>query len=98
MKITDVEVMILALPEIMERTDGSQDTAVVRVFTDDGIAGIGEVDSSPWIVKAIIEAGQLRTFSGERSRGAQGRKPPANGLSCVRGGTIRRVKLRRHRQ
>ncbi|MFA6470727.1 MAG: mandelate racemase/muconate lactonizing enzyme family protein [Candidatus Latescibacterota bacterium] len=62
MKITDVEVMILSLPEIVERTDGSQDTAVVRVTTDEGIVGIGEVDSSPWIVKAIIEAGKSHTI------------------------------------
>jgi L-alanine-DL-glutamate epimerase-like enolase superfamily enzyme len=62
MKITDVEVMILSLPQIVERTDGSQDTAVVLVTTDEGITGIGEVDSSPWIVKAIIEAGKSHTL------------------------------------
>jgi L-alanine-DL-glutamate epimerase-like enolase superfamily enzyme len=62
MKITDVEVMILSLPEIVERTDGSQDTAVVRVTTDEGITGIGEVDSSPWIVKAVIEARKSHTI------------------------------------
>lgn len=62
MKITDVEVMILSLPQIVERTDGSQDTAVVRVTTDEGITGIGEVDSSPWIVKAIIEAPKSHTI------------------------------------
>ena len=35
--------------------DGSQDTAVVLVHTDEGITGIGEVDSSPEVVKAIVE-------------------------------------------
>lgn len=58
MKIVDVETMILALPEISEKCDGSQDTAVVRITTDEGISGIGEVDSSPWVAKAIIEAKQ----------------------------------------
>ncbi len=56
MKIIDVEAIILALPDIMERTDGSQDTVVIRIKTDEGITGIGEVDSSPWVVKAIVEA------------------------------------------
>lgn len=62
MKIVDVETMILALPDILERTDGSQDTVVVRVTTDEGITGIGEVDSSPWIVKAVIEARKSHTL------------------------------------
>ena len=62
MKIVDVETMILALPNIQERTDGSQDTIVVRVITDEGIVGIGEVDSSPWVVKAIIEAPKSHTI------------------------------------
>lgn len=62
MKITNVEVMILSLPQIVERTDGSQDTAVVKVTTDEGITGVGEVDSSPWIAKAVIEAGKSHTI------------------------------------
>jgi len=28
----------------------------IRVHTDDGFIGIGEVDSSPLVVKAIVEA------------------------------------------
>ncbi len=62
MKIVDVETIILALPDILERTDGSQDTVIVRVITDEGIVGVGEVDSSPWIVKAIIEARASHTL------------------------------------
>ncbi len=62
MKIIDVETIILALPEIQERTDGTQDTLIVRVTTDEGIVGIGEVDSSPWIIKAIIEAPKSHTL------------------------------------
>ncbi len=56
MKITDVEAIWLRLPEIDERCDGTQDTLVVRVHTDEGVSGIGEVDSSPAVAKAIIEA------------------------------------------
>ena len=62
MKIIDVEAIILALPEIKERTDGTQDTLIVRVTTDEGIVGIGEVDSSPWVIKAIIEAPKSHTL------------------------------------
>lgn len=56
MKITNVEALYLRLPEVNERCDGTQDTLVVRVHTDAGITGIGEVDSSPAVAKAIIEA------------------------------------------
>ena len=36
--------------------DSSQDTVVVKVHTQEGITGIGEVDTAPWPVKALIEA------------------------------------------
>lgn len=56
MKITNVEALYLRLPEVNDRADGTQDTLIVRVHTDAGIVGIGEVDSSPLVAKAIIEA------------------------------------------
>jgi L-rhamnonate dehydratase len=56
MKITAVETFYLRLPEIVERCDGTQDTLVVRIRTDAGITGVGEVDSAPLVAKAIIEA------------------------------------------
>src|SRR5438270_13555389 len=56
MKITRVEAVHLRLPVVNERCDGSQDTLVVKVHTDTKITGIGEVDSSPSVVKAIIDA------------------------------------------
>ena len=57
MKITDVEAIIVKQKEIELIGDGSQDTVVIKVHTDEGITGIGEVDSSPYVVKAIVEAG-----------------------------------------
>jgi len=36
--------------------DSTQDALVVRVHTDAGITGVGEVDASPTVVKAIIDA------------------------------------------
>lgn len=56
MKITDVEVIVVRQDEVKMIGDGSQDTAVVLVHTDEGITGIGEVDSAPEVVKAIVEA------------------------------------------
>src|SRR5438477_3316466 len=56
MKITRVEAIHLRLPEVNERCDGSQETLVVRVHTDAGLVGLGEVDSSSLVAKAIIEA------------------------------------------
>ena len=56
MKITDVEVIVVRQDEVKMIGDGSQDTAVVLVHTDEGITGVGEVDSAPEVVKAIVEA------------------------------------------
>src|SRR5438876_4548969 len=56
MKITRVEPIHLRLPDVNERCDGSQETLVVKVHTDAGIVGVGEVDSSALVAKAIIEA------------------------------------------
>src|SRR5437660_8177849 len=56
MKITLVEAIHLRLPEVNERCDGSQETLVVKVHTDANLVGIGEVDSSALVAKAIIDA------------------------------------------
>src|SRR5438094_5015446 len=56
MKITRVEPIHLRLPVVSERCEGSQETLIVRVHTDSGIVGVGEVDSSSLVAKAIIEA------------------------------------------
>ena len=45
MRITDVEAIIVKQKEIALIGDGSQDTVVIKVYTDEGITGIGEVDS-----------------------------------------------------
>ena len=56
MKITDVEVVVVRQDEVKMIGDGSQDTAVILVHTDEGITGIGEVDSAPEVVKMIVDA------------------------------------------
>jgi L-alanine-DL-glutamate epimerase-like enolase superfamily enzyme len=57
MEITDVVVHTLSLPAVEStKADSSQDACIVEVETDEGITGIGEADSSPRVVEAIIEA------------------------------------------
>jgi L-rhamnonate dehydratase len=56
MKITDIEAIHLRLPNVEEIADGTQDVLVVRVHTDDGLVGIGEVTSQSYVCKAIVEA------------------------------------------
>ncbi len=56
MQITDITAMVLRLPEVSDACDGTQDTCLIRIDTDEGITGWGEVDSCPTVVKAIIEA------------------------------------------
>ncbi len=56
MKITGVAALVLRLPEVTDRCDGTQDTCLIKIDTDAGITGWGEVDSAPTVVKAIVEA------------------------------------------
>jgi L-alanine-DL-glutamate epimerase-like enolase superfamily enzyme len=56
-KITDVEAIVLRQPVLDGGiADGSQDDLVIKVHTDEGIVGIGEVDSAPEAVKALVDA------------------------------------------
>lgn len=56
MKITSVEAIVLRLPVVTAACDGTQDTCLIRIDTDVGITGWGEVDSCPTAVKAVIDA------------------------------------------
>jgi L-alanine-DL-glutamate epimerase-like enolase superfamily enzyme len=56
MQITEVTAMVLRLPEVTAACDGTQDTCLIRVNTDAGVTGWGEVDSCPSVVKAIVDA------------------------------------------
>ncbi|MEJ7568677.1 MAG: mandelate racemase/muconate lactonizing enzyme family protein [Gaiellaceae bacterium] len=56
MKITDVEAVVLRQAVLNEGiADGSQDDLVILVSTDEGITGIGEVDSAPEAVQALVQ-------------------------------------------
>src|ERR1700730_9736748 len=56
MKITRVEPIVLRLGQIdTGRADGTQDAFLLRVHTDEGIVGIGEADTSPYLARTAIE-------------------------------------------
>jgi L-alanine-DL-glutamate epimerase-like enolase superfamily enzyme len=57
MKITDVECFVLLIPDYRaESCSSSQDNLVVKIHTDEGIFGVGETDTNPWVARAMIEA------------------------------------------
>jgi L-rhamnonate dehydratase len=56
MKITNVKAIMLKLPEISSAADGTQDDLIIIVETDEGITGYGEVDTAPYVGKAIVDA------------------------------------------
>ena len=55
MRITRVEPIVLRLPEIELRADGTQDAFLVRIETDEGLYGIGEGDTAPAVARAAVE-------------------------------------------
>lgn len=75
MIITNVEALHLRLPNVEEIADGTQDVLVIRIQTDAGFTGIGEVSSQSYVCKAIFEAPR----SAERRHGLanllRGRNP-----------------------
>jgi L-rhamnonate dehydratase len=57
MKITRVEAIpIRQSADVQFNNDSSQDGIIIKVYTDEGVIGYGEVDSSPLVVKAAIDA------------------------------------------
>ena len=55
-KIVDVEPIVLRLDRVdATRADGTQDAFLVRVHTDEGVVGIGEADTSPYVARTIVE-------------------------------------------
>lgn len=65
MKITEVEAIILRQPAVDDGiADGSQDDLVIRITTDEGIVGIGEVDSAPEAVAALVRRSSSHAIAG----------------------------------
>lgn len=55
LKITGVEALYLRLPEVKTQCDSGQDALIVRVTTDAGLVGYGEIDSNPMGAKGVID-------------------------------------------
>jgi L-alanine-DL-glutamate epimerase-like enolase superfamily enzyme len=55
-KIAQLLCQVLRVPAVQAKTASSQDAVLVRIRTADGLEGIGEADSSPEVVKAIVDA------------------------------------------
>lgn len=62
MKITRIEPIHLRLPQIKEVADGTQDCLILRLHTDIGLTGLGEVVSSSYVARAVIEAPRSAPF------------------------------------
>lgn len=57
MKITRIECFVLLAPDYRaDACSSAQDDLVVKIHTDEGLFGIGETDTNPWVAKAMIEA------------------------------------------
>ena len=63
MNITGVEAIYVSQKQVRAQCDSGQDALIVKVTTDAGIIGIGEVDSAPLAVKAVIEGPFSHTIS-----------------------------------
>lgn len=55
MKIVEVEAIWLRVPPLDQPCEWGEDALVVRIHTDTGLVGVGETDSAPAVVKALIE-------------------------------------------
>ncbi len=81
MQITDVEAIVLRQAAVNDAiADGSQDDLVVLVHTDEGITGIGEVDSAPDVVAALIRQPASHAVAHSLRSTLVGRDPMDEGL------------------
>jgi L-alanine-DL-glutamate epimerase-like enolase superfamily enzyme len=55
-KITSVEPIHLRVPVVEEIPDGTLDVLIVKIHTDEGITGVGEVTSQSYVCKACFDA------------------------------------------
>jgi len=64
MRITGVECTVLVAPNCrLDSLNTAQDNVLVQVQTDTGITGIGEVESNPWAIKALIDSPSSNVLS-----------------------------------
>ena len=57
MKITGIDLHVLLIPDYdAQACSSAQDDLVVEIRTDEGIVGIGETDTNPWVARECIRA------------------------------------------
>ncbi len=59
MRFTNVTATVLRLSEISTAADGTQDDLIITIEPDEGITGYGEVDTAPYVGKAVVYAYML---------------------------------------
>lgn len=62
MKITEIETIHLRVPALDADCEWGEDALIVRIHTDTGLVGLGESDSSPTVIKALIEAPKTNLY------------------------------------
>ncbi|PYV15047.1 MAG: mandelate racemase/muconate lactonizing enzyme family protein [Acidobacteria bacterium] len=64
MKITKIESTPVRAANVdATANDGAQETIIVKIHTDEDIVGIGEVDASAWMIRAVLEAPSCHNWS-----------------------------------
>ena len=64
MHIDRVDCDVLVVRDLdTDNCDTAQDDAVVRVHTNTGLLGVGEVESNPWVIKALIESPSSNAYT-----------------------------------
>jgi len=57
MRITKIDCHVLLIPNYdVQACSSAQDDLVVEVHTDEGLSGIGETDTNPWVARECIRA------------------------------------------
>ena len=86
MRITDVEAIYVRIRQVKEQCDSGQDALIVRVTTDEGVIGIGEVDWSRPSAVGESSMGHFRTLCAvvldNSSSGKFPFKPNISGTKC----------------
>jgi L-rhamnonate dehydratase len=76
MKITEIEALVLKVGEVdATRADGTQDAFLVRIHTDEGLVGVGEGDTSPYVAREIVTMPSSHSLSRGLAEVLIGRDP-----------------------
>ena len=87
MHITRIDCHVLLVPDYhADACSSAQDDLVVEIHTDEGITGIGETDTNPWVARECIRARGLTVWDWDSRRCSWARTPWTRsgfGGSCI---------------